>query len=68
MKTNMGSIDRIVRLAAAAAVAFFYFTGRIDGVTAIVLGVIAAVFVLTSFVGVCPAYSVLGFSTRKKRV
>jgi hypothetical protein len=68
MKANMGSVDRLGRLAAAAIVAFLYFTDRIDGVTAIVLGVIAAVFVLTSFVGVCPAYSVVGFSTRKKRI
>lgn len=68
MKANMGMADRGVRLATAAAVAFLYFTGRIDGVTAIVLGVIAAVFVLTSFAGVCPAYSLLGFSTRKKKI
>lgn len=68
MKLNMGVIDRIIRLLVAGVVAYLYFTGAISGVFAIVLGVAAAAFVLTSLVGVCPAYSVIGFSTKKKSV
>jgi len=66
MKKNMGSVDRIVRILIALAIAVLYFTHRIGGVLAIVLGVIAVVFVLTSFVGVCPGYVPLKVSTRKK--
>ncbi len=65
MKANMGLIDRLLRLIFAAAVGYFYFTGKIDGMTATVLGVLATVFLLTSLVGVCPLYSIVGLSTRK---
>ena len=55
MTKNMGTIDRVVRILVAIAVLVLYLTHVIAGPVAIVLGVIAAVFVLTSFVGVCPA-------------
>ena len=67
MKANMGAIDRIIRLLIAAVVAYLYFTGAISGAVGIVLLVVAVVFALTSLVGVCPAYSVVGLSTKKKQ-
>ncbi|MFN8072442.1 MAG: DUF2892 domain-containing protein [Mycobacterium sp.] len=66
MTKNMGSADRGIRLVAAALVALLYLTHVISGPVAIVLGIIAAVFVLTSFIGVCPAYIPLKISTLKK--
>ena len=66
MKKNMGNVDRTIRIVIAIAVAALYFTGRISGTLAIVLGIFAAVFVLTSFVGSCPLYIPLGLSTRKE--
>ena len=66
MIKNMGTIDRGVRITAALVVAGLYFTGRISGVLAIVLGAFAAVFLLTSFVSFCPLYTLIGFSTEKK--
>jgi hypothetical protein len=65
MTKNMGSFDRILRTLAAIAVGILYATGTIGGVTALILGVIAAVFLLTSFVGTCPLYLPIGLSTRK---
>ena len=62
----MGTADRIARILIAAAIAFLYFTGRISGTLAIVLGVIAVAFIVTSFAGRCPAYVPFGLSTRKK--
>jgi hypothetical protein len=62
----MGTVDRVVRILVAIAVLVLYLTHMISGPLAIVLGVIAAVFVLTSFVGVCPAYIPLKLSTAKK--
>lgn len=63
MKKNMGTSDRIIRLLIAAAVAILYFTGTITGTLGIVLLVVAAVFVLTSFVSFCPLYAPFGIST-----
>lgn len=66
MTKNMGATDRVVRIAAAIAVLVLYLTHVISGPLAIVLGVIAAVLVLTSFVGVCPLYRLLKVSTLTK--
>ena len=65
MKKNMGQIDRIIRLALAVLVAVLYFTGVISGTWAIILGILAVIFLVTSLVGTCPLYKVLGISTLK---
>lgn len=66
MTKNMGTIDRVVRILAAVAVLVLYLTHVISGPLAIILGVIAAVLVLTSFVGVCPLYMPFKLSTAAK--
>lgn len=65
MKKNMGTTDRVVRTVAALGIAALYFTGRISGVWAVVLGIVAVAFLLTSTVGWCPVYAPFGISTRK---
>ena len=65
MKKNMGTVDRGIRLVLAIVVAILYFTGKISGIVAIVLGILALVFVITSLVGHCPAYTPLGIKTFK---
>ena len=65
MKKNMSSLDRIIRIAVAALFAYLYFSGIVTGVLGIVLVVLGAVFVLTSFVGFCPLYVPFKFSTKK---
>ena len=67
MKPNMGGADRVIRLVVAAIVAILYFTGTITGTLGIVLMVLAAVFVLTSFMSFCPLYAPFGFSTREEK-
>lgn len=66
MKSNMGTIDRAVRLIAVAIVAGLYFTGQISGTVAIVLGVLAGIFLITSIIGFCPLYVPLKLSTKKQ--
>ena len=66
MKQNMGLADRIIRVALAAVVAALYFTHQLSTVAAIILGVVAAVFVVTAIVGRCPLYLLFGISTKKK--
>jgi hypothetical protein len=63
MKKNMGTIDRVIRVLLAVAVAVLYMTGMITGVWAIILGVIAVIFLVTSMIGFCPLYTLLKIST-----
>lgn len=65
MIKNMGSADRMIRLVVALAVAILYFTGVISGTVALILGILAVIFVLTSFVGFCPLYLPFKFSTKR---
>ncbi|MCX7949190.1 MAG: DUF2892 domain-containing protein [Treponemataceae bacterium] len=66
MKQNMGLVDRLVRVALALVVGVLVFTGQLTGVAAVILGIFAVVFLLTSAVGFCPLYVPLGISTKKK--
>ncbi len=64
MTKNMGSADRIIRLIIAAIAVFLYYNGTLTGTMGIVAMVVAAIFVVTSFVSFCPLYRLLGLSTR----
>ena len=66
MKGNMGIVDRVIRIALAIVVAVLYFTKQLSGTTAIILGILAVVFVITGIVGVCPLYLPFGISTKRK--
>ena len=66
MTKNMGSVDRILRLLVVVAIGAAYLLGHLSGTVAITLGVVAAVFFLTSLIGTCPAYLPFGLSTRSK--
>jgi len=63
----MGSTDKAIRLLLAALVAILYFTGTINGLIAIILGIFAVIFALTSFISFCPLYLPFGISTLKKK-
>lgn len=66
MKKNMGSLDKVVRILAAVIIAVLYYTNIISGTVAIVLLILAGIFILTSFISFCPLYLPFGLSTRKK--
>ena len=66
MNTNMGSADRIIRILAAIAIVILYFTHLISGTATIILLIAAGIFILTSFIGICPLYSLLGIRTGKR--
>ena len=65
MKKNMGSTDRIIRVLLAVIMGILYFTNVVTGTLGIVLLVLAAVFVLTSFISFCPLYAPFGIRTCK---
>ncbi|MBN2416206.1 DUF2892 domain-containing protein [bacterium] len=62
----MGKLDRYIRLILAAVIAVLYFNKNIDGTAAIVLGIIAIVFIITSAAGFCPLYVPFKIKTLKK--
>lgn len=66
MKTNIGTLDRIMRLVVAAVIAVLYFAHQISGTSAIIGLVLASLFVITSFIKICPLYAVFGISTCPK--
>ncbi|MBK8657909.1 MAG: DUF2892 domain-containing protein [Bacteroidetes bacterium] len=67
MKPNMGTLDRVMRLVAAAIVIALYFMNVISGTVAIGLLVLAGIFILTSLISFCPLYLPFGLSTKKEK-
>jgi len=63
MKQNIGTIDQMIRIILAISVFILYKTGSITGVAAIILGILAIVFIITSLIGFCPLYLPLKIST-----
>jgi len=63
MKQNMGSTDKTIRLILAAVFAVLFFTNAVTGVLGYVLLALGAIFVLTSLVGFCPLYAIVGLNT-----
>jgi hypothetical protein len=58
MKTNEGTIDRALRIAAGLLLLALMFTGTIGA-----WGWIGVVPLLTGAIGFCPLYTVLGLNT-----
>ena len=67
MKTNVGTIDKVIRIAAALIIGILVFAKLVTGTTALVLGVVAIILFLTSLVSICPLYSLFGISTCKRK-
>jgi len=67
MQKNMGNLDRGIRIAAALVIAALIATGALSRVLAVILGVIAVAFLLTSLIGFCPLYAPLGINTCQRK-
>jgi len=67
MKKNMGTADKVIRILVAIVIAILFFTNVITGTLGIILLVLAAVFLLTSFIGFCPLYLPFGIRTNKNQ-
>ncbi len=63
----MGTIDKAIRILIAIVIGVLYFTNTISGIMAIILGILAIAFVLTSFMSFCPLYLPFGINTLKKK-
>lgn len=66
MKKNISKIDKIIRIIIALVAAYFAKYGEFSNDwISIALYAVAIIMLLTSFLGSCPIYSVLGVSTKK---
>ncbi|WP_084404269.1 YgaP family membrane protein [Flavobacterium tegetincola] len=63
MKNNIGSTDKIIRLALAIIVGLLYYNDLINGTLALILGTMACVLFITSFISFCPLYTLIGVNT-----
>ena len=64
LNRNMGTLDRFIRIALALVFVGLIVTGTVSGVFAVILGILAAVFAVTSVVSFCPLYLPFRLSTR----
>jgi len=66
MKKNVGSIDKIVRIVIAIAAGYFAFseTFQTNWISS-VLYAVSGIALVTSLIGSCPLYSILGIKTGK---
>lgn len=65
MTKNMGTVDRVIRTLIAVVLIALIVTGRVTETWAIVAGIVAAAFLITSAVGFCPGYWPFKVSTRR---
>lgn len=66
MKKTVGSTDKIIRIILALAIGYFaYSTSFETAWIQIVLYVVTAILLVTSFTGLCPLYSIFKINTCK---
>ncbi len=67
MNINVGSTDRMLRIVAGVVLLLLaLFTGVATGLFKTLLIVVGIVLVVTGFLRICPAYSIIGVNTAGK--
>lgn len=67
MKSNIGGLDKRIRLLLALVIAFLTYFKVINDTISYILIAIAFFLVFTSLVRFCPLYGILGISTCKPK-
>jgi hypothetical protein len=65
MEKNIGKTDKTIRIIAALILAVLAVSGTISGALGVILIILAAVLLITAFVGSCPLYTLLKISTKE---
>jgi len=65
MIRNVGSVDKIIRLVAGAALAVFGFTAMGASGMGLVAIVVGIVLIATALLNFCPLFKILGISSAK---
>lgn len=63
MKKNMGGLDKFIRIALALVAGLLVYFEMVGDSLSIILLAVAAVLVITSLVGFCPLYGLLGMNS-----
>ena len=63
MKTNVGTVDRIIRAVVGLAALLGAFALGSGSIAFVLLMVVGAILLVTAAVGFCPLYRVFGIST-----
>ncbi|NAS14285.1 YgaP family membrane protein [Poritiphilus flavus] len=63
MKTNMGALDRVIRIVLALVAVLLVYLDYVTGSWGYIALTFAAVFALTSLVSFCPLYGALGINS-----
>jgi hypothetical protein len=66
MSINMGSTDKLSRLVIAIVLIVLYYTNVLKDSLGIIALVAALILTITSLIGYCPLYTILGLKTTKK--
>ena len=67
MKANIGSSDKLVRLALAIILIVLFYKEIVTGTLGIVALVLALVLTVTSLINYCPLYSIFKINTGAKK-
>jgi len=67
MKSNIGSNDKLIRLALAIVLIVLFYKEILTGALGIAALVVALLLTVTSLVNFCPLYRILGINTDKKK-
>ncbi|MCF6297894.1 MAG: DUF2892 domain-containing protein [Flavobacteriaceae bacterium] len=66
MKKNVGNIDKVVRVIIAFVASYFAYTASFEAAwMEYALWAVAIIMLLTTLIGSCPIYSLLGQNTCK---
>ncbi|MER3464924.1 MAG: DUF2892 domain-containing protein [Chitinophagaceae bacterium] len=65
MKKNMAIFDRFLRMLVSIILVVLYFKLDIASPWNYIMLAVAGIFIISSFFGVCPLYSLLGIDTRQ---
>ncbi len=62
----MSKTDGVIRIVVALTIVALWYFQVVSGTLLGVLGIVAAIFIVTGFINYCPLYSVFRIRTRKK--
>jgi len=66
MKANTGSTDRIIRIVLAIIIGYYAYSTSFEVAwIQIVLYVVSAILLITTFIKFCPLYAIFGINTCK---
>lgn len=65
---NVGGADKVIRIVVGVALIAFALLSNVDTTWKVVAGIVAAIALLTAFVGFCPINKLFGINTCRHRI